>query len=181
MMGQQGFKSWIALCRMTQMNSDTDDKLAIRDVLGRYCRGLDRMDRQMAYSVFADGAPALYHGMYEGSGHGFIDWVWEVHQGMERHSHQITNVLIELDGECARSESYVTVTLWIGDDKDLKEIVCRGRYLDRWERRGDQWLIVEREHVLDTQSINGVPISDAPSKLSQRDESDPSFKLFPMV
>ena len=163
------------------MNGNTDNKLAIRDVLSRYCRGLDRMDRQMACSVFADGAFALYHDMYEGTGHGFIDWVWDVHQGMERHSHQITNVLIELDGECARSESYVTVTLWARGDNDMTEIVCRGRYLDRWEKRGSQWLIVEREHVLDTQSVNGVPVTDAPSEVSRRDENDPSFKLFPMA
>jgi hypothetical protein len=31
---------------------------AIRDVLSRYCRGLDRMDKAMAYSVFHADASA---------------------------------------------------------------------------------------------------------------------------
>ena len=75
------------------------DKQSIRDVLSRYCRGLDRMDKQMAYAVWHPDGTAFYDGIFEGTGHGFVDWVWQAHAAMERHSHQITNVLIELDGE----------------------------------------------------------------------------------
>ena len=56
----------------------------IYDVLCRYCRGLDRMDKEMAYSVWHEDATALYHDMYEGTGHGFVDWVWKAHEPMER-------------------------------------------------------------------------------------------------
>jgi hypothetical protein len=31
---------------------------------------------------------------------------------MDRHSHQSNNVLIEVDGDTAISEAYVTVSLW---------------------------------------------------------------------
>jgi hypothetical protein len=158
--------------------NDTADKLAIRDVLSRYCRGLDRMDKTMARSVFSADAPAHYYDMYQGTGHGFVDWAWEIHAGMERHSHQISNVLIDLDGDSARSESYVTVALWLRKGNDIVEIVCRGRYLDHWQKRDQQWLIVERKHVLDMQSTNGIPDADAPNKESARDESDPSFEIF---
>ncbi len=161
------------------MNTSSEDKLAIRDVLNRYCRGLDRMDRLMAYSVFAEDAPAHYHDMYEGTGHGFIDWAWHIHETMERHSHQVTNCLIELDGDSASSESYVTVVLWTRAEDGMKEICCRGRYLDCWEKRDGQWLIIAREHILDTQSTNGVPDTDAPNQESRRDEDDPSFNYIP--
>ena len=154
----------------------TTDKLAIRDVLSNYCRGLDRMDKEMAYSVFSADCKAHYHEMYEGSGHGFVDWAWEAHAAMDRHSHQITNVLIEVDGDQAVSEAYVTVVLWT-HAPDTRELVCRGRYLDRWERRDGNWQIVEREHVLDTQSTNGVPDVAAVNRQSTRDQSDPSFKF----
>jgi hypothetical protein len=158
--------------------NDIADKLAIRDVLSRYCRGLDRMDKAMAYSVFSADATAHYYDMYEGSGHGFVDWAWEIHAPMDRHSHQISNVLIDLDGDSARSESYVTVALWLPKGSDIVEIVCRGRYLDHWQKRDQQWLIVERKHVLDMQTTNGIPIADAPNRESARDESDPSFEIF---
>ena len=83
------------------------DRDAIRDVLSRYCRGLDRMDRPLADTVWHPGGTALYDGIFEGTGAGFLDWVWEAHANMDRHSHQITNVLVELDGDRATSEAYV--------------------------------------------------------------------------
>jgi hypothetical protein len=154
------------------------DKQAIRDVLSRYCRGLDRMDKEMAYSVWQDGATAFYDGIYEGTGHGFIDWVWEVHAGMERHSHQITNVLVELDGDRATSESYVTVVLWtLPDSKGhQKELVGRGRYLDRWERLEDGWGIRERTHLLDLSSVFPLDRADTSEGFS-RDEKDLSYRF----
>ena len=152
------------------------DKLAIRDVLSKYCRGLDRMDKAMVLAVFSDDCTALYYDIYEGTGHGFVEWVWEAHAAMERHSHQITNALIEVDGDSAVSESYVTVVLWM-ESPELTEITARGRYLDRWQRRDGQWKIVHREHVLDTHARNGIPLKDEVNSESRRDQSDPSFKF----
>ncbi|MHA7837063.1 MAG: nuclear transport factor 2 family protein [bacterium] len=154
------------------------DRQAIRDVLSRYCRGLDRMDKEMAYAVWHPDATACYDGIYEGSGHGFVDWVWEAHASMERHSHQITNVLIELDGDRATSEAYVTVVLWTRPDAEgcQQELVGRGRYLDRWERRGRVWAIAHRIHLLDLSSAS--PLNRAQtSPRASRDERDPSFEL----
>jgi hypothetical protein len=153
------------------------DKQAIRDVLSRYCRGLDRMDKEMANAVWHDGGTALYEGIFEGTGHGFIDWVWEAHAGMERHSHQITNVLIELDAaDQATSEAYVTVVLWTLPDADgqQQELVGRGRYLDRWERREGRWAIEHRIHLLDLSSASPLGRADI-SASSTRDEKDLSF------
>jgi hypothetical protein len=154
------------------------DSQAIRDVLSRYCRGLDRMDKEMARAVWHDGGTAFYDGIFEGTGHGFIDWVWEAHAGMERHSHQITNVLIELDGDRATSESYVTVVLWTKPDEEggQNELVGRGRYLDRWERRDGVWAIGHRVHLLDLSSV--YPLTrDATSAGATRDQRDLSFEF----
>ena len=89
-------------------------KSAIRDVLTSYCRSMDRMDRDLALGVWHPGGTCEYIDMFEGTGAGFVDWVWEQHEGMLRHSHQITNVLMEVDvdGDRAVSEAYVTVALW---------------------------------------------------------------------
>jgi hypothetical protein len=150
-------------------------KQEIYEVLCRYCRALDRMDRDMAYAVWHEDGTALYHDMYEGSGRGFVDWVWEAHAAMQRHAHQIANHLILVDGEAASSETYVTVALWTQPDADgaQQEIVARGRYLDRWSRRAGQWAIDHREHVLDMQTINPLTRGDV-SVAAARDSSDPS-------
>ena len=160
--------------------ADLAARLEIRDVLSRYCRGLDRMDREMALSVFHEGSRAHYVDIYEGTGAGFVAWVWEAHAAMERHSHQITNVLVELDGDRAASEAYVTVVLWTRPDGtgDRTEIVARGRYLDRWSRRDGRWAIDERVYVLDAQSA--APLAGGvTSEASRRDEQDPSFDFIP--
>ena len=162
---------------MTQTLAELNDKAAIRDVLSRYCRGLDRMDKPMAYDVFTADATANYYGIYEGTGHGFIDWVWEAHLTMATHSHQITNVLIELDGDSAVSEAYVTVVLQQRRPTGDVEMQARGRYLDRWQRRAGRWQIVAREHIIDTQCE--IPLAAiGKSDESRRDDSDPSFRLF---
>lgn len=156
----------------------------IRDKIYLYCRVLDRMDKEGAYSLWNKNSVALYHGIYEGSGPGFIDWVWESHLAMERHSHQITNTLIQVKGERAVSESYVTVALWTLPDTEgnAMEIVGRGRYLDTWSIQKDasgksRWGIDRREHVLDMHSVNVLTRGDV-AEQSRRDVNDPSFALF---
>ena len=155
------------------------EKHAIKDVLSRYCRGLDRMDKEMAYSVWHEGGTALYHGMYEGSGHGFIDWVWEAHEGMERHSHQIANSLIEINGNDARSEAYITVVLWTIPDSEgnQTEIIGKGRYLDRWKKIDDVWAITHREYVYDMETMLPLHRGNV-GNISRRDTNDPSFRHF---
>jgi len=157
-------------------------KDAIREAIHRYCRVLDRMDKEGAYALWNDGSETLYHGIYEGTGPGFIDWVWESHSMMERHSHQITNVMIEVDGDTAISESYVTVVLWMPmeDDKVL-EIVSRGRYLDNWSVQpgsdgAPRWGIDRRENVTDLQTETLVSRGNLPEG-SCRDQGDPLYSL----
>ena len=154
------------------------DKEAIRDVIYRYSRGLDRMDKEMAYSVWHPDGTALYYGIFEGTGHGFVDWVWKAHEAMESHSHQMTNSLIQVDGDRAISETYAIVSLRTNPDVNGKqsELVSRGRYLDRWSKREGRWAIEHRVYVMDLQTVDGV--SEAGSAESKRDESDPSFSLF---
>ncbi|MEP4148031.1 MAG: nuclear transport factor 2 family protein [Halioglobus sp.] len=163
--------------------TDLDQLLSEREiyrVLCRYCRGLDRMDKELAYSVWHEDGTALYHDMYEGTGHGFVDWVWEAHSSMERHSHQITNSLVSFEGENAKSETYVTVVLWTNPDEEGKqqEIIGRGRYLDWWSRRNGRWAIHHREHILDMQTFHDLHPGYV-NEVSTRDISDPSFQIIP--
>jgi hypothetical protein len=154
-------------------------KDAIREVLFRYCRALDRMDRAEAYAVWHEDGTAHYIDLFEGTGHGFVDWVWEAHAAMQCHSHQITNTLIVVDEDTARSESYVSLALWTLPDAEGEqtEIAVRGRYLDRWSRREDRWAIDHRVHIVDMQTLNPLT-PGAISGASSRDPSDPSFALF---
>lgn len=142
-------------------------KQEITEQLYRYCRALDRFDKELALRVWHEGGTADYGAdIFQGTGEGFVEWVWVIHeQGFTIHSHQITNVLIEVDGDTAVSEAYLTVALRPRRGDDYFD---RGRYLDRWERRDGRWAIVARRFVSD---FSGAP---GPS----RDRTDPSWELF---
>jgi len=165
-----------------QVQDSINDLLAAREIerqLFNYCRGLDRMDEDLARAVWHTDGTAHYYDMYEGSADGFIAWVWEAHAAMERHSHQLSNPLIEVDGKSARSECYVTVALWTLADAQgaQQEIIGRGRYLDRWSCRDGRWAIDHREHVLDMQTISRLEKGGV-SAQSRRDKQDASYGLF---
>ncbi len=143
--------------------TDLEAKQAITEALYRYCRSMDRIDTELGYGVWHPDGTALYSGIYEGSGRGFIDWVCEVHRGMEFTSHQVTNILIALDGDTATSEAYVTVRLRTSDTGSGRfNIMTTGRYLDRWSCRHGHWAIDHRQYLTDSSWTNPAPDPAAP-------------------
>ena len=127
------------------------DKQAITEALYRYARSMDRLDRELGYSVFWPEAAADYHEqMFVGTGHGFVDMVMEAHPSYHAHSHQFSNISIWIDGDTARSETYGDVTLRrIDADGQCWDSRNLGRYVDRWERRDGEWRIIDRRYLHD--------------------------------
>jgi hypothetical protein len=159
-------------------------KQEIRDAHSRYCRAMDRRDEALAASIWHAGGTADYGEIFKGSGAGFAAWVTETHGNFDRHSHQINNVLVEVDssGEQAVSEAYVTVALWTLPDVmgAVTQVTSRGRYLDRWERRDGRWGIAARHYVEDFTTAQQLAADEVypASKASRRDPDDPSYELF---
>jgi len=160
-------------------------KQAITEVLHRYCRGLDRMDREMAESVWHPGGTADYGPMHHGTGSGFLDWVWPTHEAFARHSHMISNVLVDVDlaAGTAVSECYVSVWLrWPPRNGTVRDLFGRGRYVDRWSCRDGVWAIDHRRYVDDLQRIQespATPLTDGSTATGRRDRTDPSYALLP--
>ena len=152
------------------------DKQAITEQIYHYGRGVDRMDRPLTRACWHADGSADYRGMFEGSADALLDWMWQVHDGMQTHSHQMANILIELDGDRAASETYVTVALRTRGDAPL-DIFSRGRYLDRWSRRGGLWAIDHRIHLSDHATALPVPERLLAEAAGTRDRSDPSYAL----
>ena len=160
------------------------DKQAIRECLHRYVRGMDRQDFEMALSAWNPGGRAKYEdAVYEGSESGdpeaFMRFAAMAHQDFECFTHQLTNVLIRVDGETAESEAYLLQVLIIGRTKSSSEFVLRlhtGRYLDRWSKIRGARGIDERLYVQDMTVEVPVPavrvvLSSATSHNDQRDAS----------
>src|SRR3546814_11228563 len=103
------------------MNDDTlralADRQQITGLIYRYCRAVDRLDIALGHSIWHDDGIADYGAdVYQGRGRGVIDHICAQHRHTLMHSHQISNVIIELDGDRAGSEPYLTATLRVRRD-----------------------------------------------------------------
>jgi len=72
-------------------------KQAITEVLYRYCHAVDRVDADLASRIWHPDAFARYEDIFEGTGSGFMGFVFEQHRQADATSHQLANVLIDLD------------------------------------------------------------------------------------
>jgi hypothetical protein len=128
--------------------AEVADRLAIHDVLACHSRGIDRADSAILKSAYWPDA-VVFYGAFEGAAHVFCERMPEMMRANRATHHAIGNVSIEFDRDVARVETYVVAGHYIpGDDGD-REMTFFGRYLDRMQRRGDVWKIVERRVVMD--------------------------------
>ena len=150
----------------------------IRAQIYNYARGLDRMDRELATRVWHSDGTANYIGTYEGTGAGFVDWVWPRHETMTAHSHQVTNVLIEVDGDTAVSEAYVMASLHTQAADGASTLLVRSRYADTWSKRDGRWAIDHRIAITDMRTTS---VADEPGEPTEgrRDRGDPSYQAYP--
>jgi hypothetical protein len=159
--------------------SELADKQAIRDLIYTYCRAVDRLDIPLGHSIWHDDGYADYGAdYYQGPGKGVIDTICRHHLGLLSHSHQVTNILVALDGDRAGSEAYVSGTMRLERNGKLMHMGVWARYLDTWERRDGRWGLVRREVVFDHDEIREVVPTGRASRAA-RDGNDPSYRVLP--
>jgi len=136
----------VDIAKMTELM----DREAIRDCLYRYCRGVDRADEAALRSAYWPDAHDR-HGAYSGSADGFIQFAVEVFKTKPRNVHQISNILIEFRGAAdACVESYFTaLQRGPGADGLVRQVLLVGRYCDAFQKRGDEWRVLDRTVVYD--------------------------------
>lgn len=152
------------------------DRQEIYDCIMRYCRGIDRLDRDLLLSAYhADAIDD--HGTYVGGVEGFADHVFALHYGMQYYTqHHITNHRCELDGDTAHCESYYLFRC-LNREAPWYD-VSSGRYIDRFERRDCKWAIAERICLVEARDENwgpeGLEVNSA-YQTASRDRDDPSY------
>lgn len=100
----------------------------IREVLYRYCRGVDRCDRDLVASVYHPGAIDR-HGAFEGPGELFAGLITTQDPSIDGSgTHHITNVVIELDGKTANVESFFLAFHPATNDGVEELPIASGRY-----------------------------------------------------
>jgi ketosteroid isomerase-like protein len=155
----------------------------IRAVLARYCRGVDRGDRDLILSVYHDDAHDD-HGNYNGDAIGFAEQIiTKFDAAPEIGQHHVTNILIDLDGDIARVESYFLAINPGMPETGYGHDLVAGRYLDTFTRKNGEWRIQHRRVVMDVtrDAFAGEPWPAdklAVFPTGGRRENDPSSGFF---
>jgi SnoaL-like domain len=152
------------------------DRAAITDLIARYCRGIDRFDRDAVAACFHPDAIDT-HGSFRGSVGEFIEWAFNLLERYESTMHLVANQLITLSGDRAVSETYGIAHHRSSDPDPRRNLTVGFRYIDLIERRADHiWRIAERvattEWVTAPSSAERWPIP-ADSAVGTRDRTDP--------
>ncbi len=127
-------------------------KDAIGDVLTRFARGADNADIDLIRSVYWPEATDD-HGNFSGNAMEFADHAIEVLKGFRTTMHFLTNTSIEFpadrqaDVQCY-FYAYHEHLPGLGGEPPMVTVVG-GRYLDRFEQRGDEWRILKRVVTMD--------------------------------
>lgn len=122
------------------------DKQAIANCLAMHSRGVDRADANLLGSTYHPEAEEAY-GMRPASE--FVSFVTQIQKGLPATLHRTNQMWIKVEGDTARSESYVTAYVETpGENGNIQRLVG-GRYLDRFVRYEGEWRIAQRIYVMD--------------------------------
>jgi hypothetical protein len=133
------------------------DEAAIRRVLVRYSRAIDRMDWDLLRTCYHDGATDD-HGLYCGDVEGFIDLLREKLPLDESTTHFLGNQEIELEGDVAFAETACVARHRrpARDGSPATDYFGFVRYCDRFERRDGEWRIAHRIVVYEPGRVDAV-------------------------
>lgn len=136
--------------------AEVADRLAIQEVLAWHSRGLDRLDASALKACYWPEAEVDY-GSYKGGAHVFADLVvGALAEGYELTRHGLGNQVIVISDNTARVETCVSAGhLFPGATQDMH---FYGRYLDRFEKRDNEWKILHRQVVMDWNKL--LPVDD---------------------
>jgi hypothetical protein len=155
------------------------DKQEIREVVLRYCRGIDRMDQDLVRSCYHPDATDE-HGSFFGGVDEYLAFAWKLMPRYDSTMHFVGNVLVELHGDRARAEAYCIAHHRSESGPPASNLATGCRYIDDFERRSDRaWRIAKR--VATTEWIRHdipevrFPISNT-LRTGQRDRSDAVYE-----
>jgi hypothetical protein len=144
---------------MTAVIAVLEAERAIREVLSRYCRAIDRLDLDLLRTVYHDDATDD-HGVYSGPVEGFFAFIAAgPSRGFETTQHCLYQTMYVFDGnDLARTETYFTAYhRRRNSDGALLEESTGARYLDRLACRNGEWRIAHRQVVTDWTSVIPLP------------------------
>ena len=136
--------------KVDELQGELADREAIRDCLVRFSRAIDRMDFSHAEELYWPGGTDDHGGLFSGSFAEYFAMAEGVLSKLDVTQHILGNCLIEIKGSQASNETYVIAYHGLTESDGQKVIYVGGaRYLDRFEKRANEWRISKRVLVID--------------------------------
>ena len=160
---------------------------AIREVLARYARAIDRADSALLKSCYFDDAIEEHGSSFTGRAHDYVDAAIPKVRNMGVMQHLLGNTHIDLDDERAYVETYIWTFLRVERDGRSWDTFTGGRLNDKFERRNGEWKIAHRRTVFDwnrdTPASEGwclgyIDTRSAGVLRGRKDTSDPTYERF---
>lgn len=138
-------------------------KQAIKEVVLRYARCIDRRDFATLATLYADDSIDDHGGFFCGSGADFVEWLPATFNNLYAGSHQIMNHLIVLDpnnSDYAEGEVYVQ-GYHLSDDGEGGRVHLIGgaRYLDKYTKASGVWQFAHRKIAMDYEVVLPAPVA----------------------
>src|SRR5690348_16788721 len=126
------------------------DKQEITELLTRYLRSVDRCDVATLRSCYLPGATEDHGGLFSGPAGQYIDSITaSLTHPRARTSHNLTNLLIEVDGDTATAESYCITFARIKADGEYCHSFTVARMIDRLWRHENACRVAHRRLLWD--------------------------------
>lgn len=141
---------------MALTTSDLLARQEIADVIFRYARGIDRLDFKLVRSCYH---PDAYddHGAFKGNVDEFLEAAAAFLPKWTATQHFMGNMLIEVDGDQAKAETYAVAYHRREDAEGTgKDDIMGIRYVDRFEKRSGEWKIAHRVVVTEWRRVDPV-------------------------
>jgi hypothetical protein len=141
----------------------------IRDCITRLARGEDRRNAEMISACYWPDSTTDY-GVFKGAFSDYLAWVVPGSDAIKNTQHVLGQSVIEIQGNDARAETHVISYHRVALGEEERDTCIGGRYLDRLEKRADEWRIGARLMLYDwyqdwgrsidwSQGVMGLPFS----------------------
>jgi hypothetical protein len=153
------------------------DEAELRALSATYARGLDRHDRELVRSVFADDATTHY-GSFRGGPDEMAGMAMTALKAYSATQHVLGQINLTIDGDAATGEVYFQAFHQHATE-GFDRFIC-GRYVDRYVRRDGRWWMTHRTEVVDwtrTEPTADAYFAKRPETVrGTRDRTDLSYR-----
>lgn len=165
------------VAELTAQVQQLRDKEEIRQQIVTYARAMDRIDTDLAKTVFHRDAYVDY-GAFKGRAWAFLEQSPDYQRTLVGYAHQMSTMSIWLLGPAsARSETYGDTTIRSSlPDGSIQDRRPLARYIDEWVKADGRWQIMRRTLLIDLdQTFPPQPAAMSGKPGGSRDRSDPSY------